>query len=97
MSLQIKWLYVPHTQLLFVLCLSVPRNWLFVLLEAVHTVIVCAYRVVVCVAGVGPGEHGALKVIFNSLLRSNNPHSGCVYPQSGCLCCRGQTLVNMGL
>ena len=47
--------------------------------------------------GAGPGEHGALKVVFSSVLRSNNPHSGCVYPQSGCLCCRGRTLVNMGL
>ena len=53
MNLPTKWLYVP-TQLLFVLWLSVPRNWLFVLWEAGHTVIVCAYRVVVCVVGGGP-------------------------------------------
>ena len=42
---------------------------------------------------------GLLKFFSSSFFRGKHPHSGFVYPHSGCLCCKteGEGLVNMGL
>ena len=60
-----------------------------------------AHKVVVFVVSRGgtPYKYGALKLFSSSFWRGIDPHSGSVYPHSGCLCYKeleGETPDNHG-
>ena len=73
-------------------------NHLVVKGEQTHTVVPYAHIVDVCVARGWGGERcgkplvnmGPLKLFSSSVLIGSDPHSGSVYPDSGCLCYEGK-------
>ena len=66
--------------------------------QLTHTVVVCTHTVVVCVVEGEPLINmGLWKLFSSSVLRSNNPHNGCMYPSVVVCVVEGELLINMGL